>query len=60
SIVLSFVISWQLFDRAWSFSPALPLLTIAAVTTLTVVTTQLAAYRTLRQKPAALLASEAA
>jgi hypothetical protein len=55
---LSFVISWQLFDRAWSFSPLLPLGTMGAVTFLTLLTTQAAAYRSLKQKPATLLGGE--
>lgn len=48
---VSYVISARLFDWAWSFSPLLPLATVAAVTLLSVLTTQLAAFRTLRLKP---------
>jgi hypothetical protein len=51
-------VSVQIFDSAWDFSWALPLACVAAVTALTVATTQLAAFRSLRKKPALLLGSE--
>ncbi len=58
SVALSYGVSVQIFDSAWDFSWALPLACVAAVTALTVATTQLAAFRSLRKKPALLLGSE--
>ncbi|HUP56853.1 MAG TPA: FtsX-like permease family protein [Bdellovibrionota bacterium] len=58
SLGISYVISRELFDRAWSFTPWLPLGTVVGVTGLALVTTQLAAFRGLRRKPAELLGGE--
>ncbi len=56
SVALSYTISARIFDWAWNFSWLLPLSSILAVTALTLGTTQVAALRTLRKKPALLLA----
>ncbi len=56
STALSYVISARIFDWAWNFSWWLPLGSIVGITALTLGTTQIAALRTLRKKPASLLA----
>lgn len=56
STALSYAISRIFFDGAWNFSPWLPVATVAAITTLTLVTVTIAVRRTIREKPAKLLA----
>lgn len=56
SLLLSYAISVLFFDSAWSFSLQTPLSTVLAITLMTIGTTQLAVRRTLRERPAALLA----
>lgn len=56
STALSYVISQVFFDAAWSFSIWVPVATVLSITAVTLLTVQLAVRRTLREKPARLLA----
>ena len=56
SLGLSYAVSYTFFDSAWSFSVWLPLASIVVITSLTLVTTFIAVQRTLKAKPAELLA----
>lgn len=56
STALSYLTSLVFFDGAWSFSLWLPLATVSSITFVTLLTVQLAVRRTLREKPARLLA----
>jgi putative ABC transport system permease protein len=55
SLVFSFIISWVVFENLWRINWWSNAVTLMAVVALSVVTASLAAHRTLRQKPLALL-----
>jgi putative ABC transport system permease protein len=55
SLVTSYLISAQVFDRVWSFRWDLPVLVVLCVIVLSVITADLGARKALRQKPARLL-----
>ena len=55
SLIFSFIISWVLFENLWRINWWSNAVTLMAVVALSVVTASLAAHRTLRQKPLALL-----
>ena len=55
SLITSYLLSVQIFDRVWSFRWDLPLLVIFCVVTLSVVTANFAARRVLHDKPIKLL-----
>ena len=55
SLIFSFIISWVLFETLWRINWWSNGVTLMAVVALSVVTASLAAHRTLRQKPLALL-----
>ncbi len=55
SLGLSWVISIFLFDSFWSFSILLPIVTVAGITFLTLLTTTIAVRSTLTEKPVSLL-----
>ena len=55
SLGTSYLLSVQVFDRAWSFRWDLPVLVILCVIILSVITADFGAQRALRQKPARLL-----
>lgn len=59
SLGLSFAVSYAFFDSAWSFSLWLPIASVTAITSLTLITTFLAVNRTLKAKPAELLGEAA-
>ena len=55
SLIFSFIISWVVFENLWRINWWSNGVTLMAVVALSVVTASLAAHRTLRQKPLALL-----
>jgi putative ABC transport system permease protein len=55
SQALSWSVSYFLFDSIWNFNPILPLVTVAGITSLTLIVTRFAVHNTLREKPASLL-----
>ena len=55
SLIFSFIISWVVFENLWRINWWSNGVTLTAVVALSVVTASLAAHRTLRQKPLALL-----
>lgn len=55
SLIFSYIISWVVFENLWSINWWSNALTLLAVFSLSVLTASLAAHRTLRQKPLALL-----
>ena len=55
SLVTSYLLSVQVFDRVWSFRWDLPVLVVLCVIILSVITADFGARRALRQKPARLL-----
>jgi len=55
SLVTSYLISVEVFDRVWSFRWDLPLLVVGCVVGLSVITADIAARRALREKPVRLL-----
>jgi len=55
SIVTSYLLSAQVFDRVWSFRWDIPLVVIFCVVGLSVITADFAARKALREKPARLL-----
>lgn len=55
SVVTSYGLAVKVFDRAWSFHPTLPLLVVLGVCLLSLLVTEFAARKTLREKPGILL-----
>jgi putative ABC transport system permease protein len=55
SLVTSYLLSVEVFDRVWSFRWDLPLLVVGCVAGLSVITADFAARRALREKPVRLL-----
>jgi putative ABC transport system permease protein len=55
SLVMSWGLSWQIFDKLWRFSIAMTGFSILAITALSVLTALVATLSVLRQKPLELL-----
>lgn len=55
SLVMSYSISWFVFDNLWSFSAGITTFSIVAITALSVLTALIATRSVLRQKPLELL-----
>ena len=55
SLLTSYILSVQVFDRVWSFRWDLPVLVILAVIVLSILTADFGVRKALRQKPAVLL-----
>jgi putative ABC transport system permease protein len=55
SLLLSWSLSWFIFDKLWRFSPGMTGFSIVAITLLSVLTALLATLSVLRQKPLDLL-----
>jgi putative ABC transport system permease protein len=55
SLVTSYLLSVQVFDRVWSFRWDLPVMVVICVIVLSVITADFGARKALRQKPARLL-----
>ena len=55
SLLTSYILSVQVFDRVWSFRWDLPLLVILAVILLSILTADFGVRKALRQKPVVLL-----
>lgn len=58
SLLMSYAISWTLFDSLWGFSWPLTLFSILAISALSVLTALAATLSVLRQKPLQLLRAE--
>lgn len=55
SLLMSWSLSWYIFDRLWSFSLGITLFSVLAITLLSVVTALAATLSVLKQKPLELL-----
>jgi len=55
SLITSYLLSVEVFDRVWSFRWDLPILVVVSVVALSIITADFGARSALRQKPARLL-----
>jgi predicted lysophospholipase L1 biosynthesis ABC-type transport system permease subunit len=55
SLITSYLLSVEVFDRVWSFRWDLPILVVLTVVALSIITADFGARSALRQKPARLL-----
>lgn len=55
SLITSYLLSVEVFDRVWSFRWDIPVIVVASVVALSIITADLGARKVLRRKPARLL-----